>query len=117
MLADEILDEGLRFVVQRFVCGAHVRELGVAAPRRDTYGAQKRVLRRECLERRIGMPQPIADREEAPAVVRAERIVVAVEIGYVRKRSGQTEIGRGTQRVPHRVFERPERFGESDMLL
>src|SRR6476620_10319905 len=69
VLADEILGEPPGLVVQRIVRGAHIGVLRVAAPGRNSQRTQQRILCGYDLERAVGVPQPIADCEQAAPIV------------------------------------------------
>ena len=69
MLAGEPIDLRLRGGVKCVIGGAQIGELGLAAGRRHDVREQHRERARRLAERRIRMPQPIAERVEAAVIV------------------------------------------------
>ena len=69
-----------RRFVERIIGGAHVGELGVAALARHDPSGQQRIFRRNRPERCVGVPEPVAERAQADAVVGLAHLVVAVEV-------------------------------------
>src|SRR3989454_7851065 len=117
VLADQVLDLGPGLGVERVVGRAHVGELRVAALRRDRARVQDRVLRRDHLERAVGMPQPVADREQSPPVVPREDVVVLVEVGHVGEGRRQPVLVGSAQAGADRVLELTEAPAEGELLL
>jgi hypothetical protein len=117
VLADEPLARGLRLRVEGVPPGAHVRELGVAAGRRNAVGVQQGVLRGGRLERAVGVPEPVAEREEPRAVVPLEHALVLVEVRHIRERGGDTVPIGLTQTGVDGLLDRPQREGEGHLLL
>ena len=117
VLAHHVLDFFLGLVVERIVAGAHVGELRVATLRRDADRAQQRVLGRRHLERAVGVPQPVADREQPPPVLARERLVVLVEVGDVGEGRRQARLVGGAQAGADRMLDRPQALGEGELLL
>jgi hypothetical protein len=118
MLADEILDLGLRPGIQRVVGGAHVCELGAAAPGRDGPRREQRELRGNLCEGTVGMPQPVAQLEEPLAIVGRDDLAILVEVGEI----GDSLTEAGFRRLadcagPLLDLERTEIPREGDLLL
>src|SRR5438094_670239 len=116
VLADQVLDLGLRLVVQRVVGRAHVGELRVAAPGRDAARVQQRVLRRDRLERAVGVPEAVADGEEPAPVVAREHLMMLVEVRYVGERGRQAVLVRRPQARADRVLELAQAAAEGQLL-
>src|SRR6266403_4093130 len=75
----EPFDQRLRLGGQRVVRGPHVGELGIGRDRRHQFGVQHRVASRRIAERRVGVPEPVAEPVLAPAVVGLDDLAVLVE--------------------------------------
>jgi len=67
-------------VVERVVRGAHVRELGGGAVRRDHPGVQEGVPPGRALERGVGVPQAVGERVQAPAAVLRPQPAAAMSV-------------------------------------
>ena len=83
VLGDQPRDALLGGVRQRIVGRTHVGELGMAADRRDRARMQHRAVGRQALERRVRVPEAIAEIVETLAVVRLEDAVFGVEIADI----------------------------------
>ncbi len=83
MLANHIRDLGLGAVVERVIGGAHVGELGVAAPGRQHSPRQQRILRRDRPERAVGVPQPVAELEKPYPVLGRDDRAVPGQVGQI----------------------------------
>ena len=117
VLADEVLDLRLDGRVERVVGRAHVGELGVAADRIHDAGRQERVLRRDRPERAVGVPEHVAEIEQAHARVARQRLAVAAEIRHVVPPGLQALVlGLGDVAAAG-VFERAEVAAERHLLL
>ena len=116
VLADQILDLGLGLGLEGVVGRGHVRELGVAAFGRNRAGVQQRVLRRDHLERAVGVPESIAEGEQPAAIVTGEHLVVLVEIGHVGEGGGQPILVRSPQARADRELDLAEATGEGQLL-
>ena len=116
VFADQVLNFGLGGLVERVVGGAHVGELGVAAVASHDAPAQQRVARRHDAEGGIGVPQPVAQRGHAAAVVAFESPVVLVEVGDVGEGLAEAHRGRRQGRVGA-FLQRPEVAREGELLL
>src|SRR5581483_8290170 len=77
---NEVVDFALAGVVERVMGGAHIRELGVAAARRNAARRQDRIFGRHRLERAVGMPELVAEPEETAAIVARQHALVLVEV-------------------------------------
>src|SRR5438046_4203713 len=117
VLADQVLYLGPGLGVERVVGRAHVGELRVAALRGDRARVQDRVLRRDHLERAVGVPQPVADREQSPPVVPREDVVVLVEVGHVGEGRRQPVLVGSAQAGADCVLELTEAPAEGELLL
>ena len=80
------LELGLRLRRQRVVRRAHVGELRVGRHRRDDPRVEHRVAPRRIHERGVGVPEAIAERVMAPAIVGLHDRAVGVEIRDVGDR-------------------------------
>src|SRR6476660_7199172 len=80
VLGDQIFDLALDLGVERIVGSSHISKLGIATSGRNDASGQQRVFCGHRLERRIRMPQPIAEIECAPAIIMRQYIAVLIEI-------------------------------------
>src|SRR6476661_5596720 len=78
---------------------------------------QQRVFGRGRLERAVGVPQAVADREQPPPIVAGERLVVLVEVRDIGKRRWETVFARQAQARPDRQLDLAETAGEGELLL
>ena len=63
------------------------------------------------------MPQTVADREQPPAIVAGERLVVLVEVRDIGKGRRQTVFARRAQARTDRQLDLAEAAGKSELLL
>ena len=84
VLDDEIVERGFLRLAQRVIGGAHVGELGLAGAerrgRRHRHREQHAEHHRHRHVGRVGVPQPVAEAVEPPAVVAGAQPVVLVEV-------------------------------------
>ena len=89
VLAHEVLDERLRVRVEIVVGRAHVGELRVAADGIHQARREQRILGGDRAERAVGMPEHVAEVEQAHARGAVERLAVLAEVGDVVHAHGQ----------------------------
>ena len=116
MLGHQPRDPLLRRLGQRIVGRAQIGELGVAADWRNRTAMQDRAVGRQTLERRIRVPQAIAELVEPHSVVGLQDLVLGVEIADVGELRLQAHLVIGANRE-HRGLERPEVAREVEMAL
>jgi hypothetical protein len=73
----------LHLLIEGVIGRAHVGELGIAAPGADDARREQRVLGGDRAERAVGVPQHIADIEQALPAIACQRPAVLAEIGDV----------------------------------
>ena len=76
----QVVDLRLQRIGKRIVGCAHVGVLGLAAAARHLFRREHRVARARTLERRVGVPEPVAQRVHPPAVVAVDDRVVLIEV-------------------------------------
>src|SRR5215212_499634 len=74
----QIIDGCLDFITQGVIGGSHVGELSVGAYRRNDFAQEQRVTTRWVHERRIGMPEAVAEVVHAAAVVPCKDLALFV---------------------------------------
>ena len=114
--ADEVVHLALGLLVERIVGRAHVGEFGVAAGRRDVARRQQRILGRHRLERAVGMPELVAQPEQAAAVVARQHLVVLVEVGDVVQVHAHAPVLAGGD-VAGGLLERAQAAAEDELLV
>ena len=114
--ADQVVHLAPGLLVERVVGRAHVGELGVAAGRRDRARREQRILGRHVLERAVGVPELVAQPEQAAAVVARQHLAVLVEVGDVVQVHAQAPVLRRGD-VAGRLLERAERAAEGELLV
>src|SRR5262245_4948585 len=78
---------------------------------------QQRVFRRHGLERAVGMPEAVADGEQATPVLACKGFVVSVEIGNVGKGRRQAILLRSPQAGADGKLDLAQALREGELLL
>src|SRR5262249_25723156 len=116
MLGHQAIETAFHLPGKRIVRGALIGEFGMSADWRDRPCVKQRCPRRQPLERAIGVPQPVAQLEQAESAFLAPHLVVVIEVGNVGKFLAQTQ-----QRIlsinGDRGLERAEMPREVEMLI
>ena len=115
--ADQVVHLALGRLVERVVGRAHVGELGVAAGSAGSARRQQRILGRHVLERAVGVPELVAEPEQAAAVVARQHLVVLVEVGDVVQVHARCAGPAGAAMSPVACLERPELAAEGELLV
>src|SRR5215211_5644803 len=78
---------------------------------------QQRVFSRGLLERAVGVPQAVADREQTSPIIAGEWLVVLVEIRDIGKGRRQTVFAGSAQARADRQLDLAEAAGKGELLL
>ena len=117
VLGDQILDLGLGLGVERIVGSSHISKLGIATSGRNDASGQQRVFCGYRLERRIRMPQPIAEIERAPAIIPRQQVAVLIEIRDVAHLDAEPALVEPRYVVGRVQLDLAEASGECDLLF
>src|SRR5271157_679513 len=117
MLADQVLDQILRLLIERIICSRHVGKFGVSSLRGDRACVQQRIFGGHDFERAVGMPKPIANGEQTTPVIARKRLVVPVEVRNVSKRGRQAIVLRFAEAGTDRKLDRAEALRKRQLLL
>ena len=116
MLRHKAVEAALRLFGQRVIGRPLVGKFGMAAYRRNGARIEQRRQRRQPLERRVGVPQPVAQLEHALPRILAPHFVFRIEIGDVGEFLAHAQLGiLAMQR--DRGLERPEVPREVEVLV
>src|SRR5262249_56027968 len=91
MLGHEAIETAFHLPGKRILRRALIGEFGMSADWRDRPRVKQRCPCRQPLERAIGMPQPVAQLEQAESAFLAPHLVVVIEVGTVGKFLAQTQ--------------------------
>ena len=116
MLRHEAFETALHLFGQSVIGRPLVGKFGVAPDRRNRTRIEQRRQRRQPLERRVGVPQPVAQLEHALPQVLTPHLVFGIEVRNVGEFLAHAQL-RVLAVQRDRGLERPKVLGKIEMLI
>src|ERR1700729_2417177 len=118
VLANEILDFSFRFVVERVIGGAHVREFCLSTVSRDGSSRQQGITGCDRAEGAVGVPQPVAEFEQPDSIIRRHHRAASRQVGKIGNPTAETFLSALSNMARRFVaLNIAELLGEDDLLL